>query len=229
MGADAQLFLDFPRADPARRPVIDTGAYRAPMAALQRWQAWPEKQLAIVGDAGAGKSRLAAWWAIETGAAVVTGEALAAADISTIAGLSVAALAVDDADMAGSGGGADGRGLLAALNMCRAKGTPVLLTGQGQPAGWFGEPLDLRSRLQAMPVAEIGAPDDETLLRRLLEECAQRHLNLPDGPALYLAQRMPRSWPAVTLVADQVERTRGRAFTLPAARRVLEALGLNAG
>ncbi len=222
--SSGQLLLDFPRIDPDQRPLIETEPYRAALAALRRWKQWPGGQLALVGDPFAGKTRLLRLWATDTGAAVVSGEALAAAGIDEISRLTVSALAIDDADAP-----RDGLGLLAALNLCRDRGAPVLLAGVNDPAGWHSSPPDLRSRLTAMPVARIEGPDDATLALRLREECARRHLILPDESVAYLAQRMERSWGAVGQVADQIERTPGRAETLRAARAVLVALGMDPG
>lgn len=219
-----QLLLDFPRIDPDQRPLIETGPYRDALAALGRWKDWPERQLALSGEAFSGKTRLLRRWAIEAGAAIVTGEALAQAGMDEIAQLSISALAVDDADAPG-----DGRGLLAALNLCRDRRAPILLAGRGDPRSWHATPLDLASRLRAMPVARIDEPDDETLAARLREECARRHLILPEESVNYLSQRMERSWAAVGLVADQIERTKGRAETKPSARAVLVALGMDPG
>lgn len=219
-----QLFLDFPRIDPGQRPLIESGAYAAAVVALKRWKHWPGGQMALVGDAFAGKTRLLQFWASDANAALVTGEALANAEIDEIARLSVSALAIDDADHP-----AAGLGLLAALNLCRDRGAPVLLAGRTHPAGWFTRPPDLRSRLAAMPVAQIEPPDDETLAVRLREECALRHLILSDDSVTYLANRMERSWLAVGQVADQIERTPGRADGLRSARAVLTALGMDPG
>lgn len=219
-----QLFLDFPRIDPGQRPLVDTGSYAAAVGALRRWKHWPGGQMALVGDAFAGKTRILQFWASDANAALVTGEALANAEIDEIARLSVSALAVDDADYP-----AAGLGLLAALNLCRDRGAPVLLSGRTHPAGWFARPPDLRSRLAAMPVAQIEPPDDETLAQRLREECVLRHLILPDESVDYLARRMERSWLAVGQVADQIERTPGRAESLRSARAVLTGLGMDPG
>jgi chromosomal replication initiation ATPase DnaA len=219
-----QLLLDFPRIDPDQRPLIETGPYRDAMAALRRWRDWPERQLALSGAAFAGKTRLLRWWAAETGAAAVTGEALARAGMDEIAHLSISALAVDDADAP-----SDGRGLLAALNLCRDRRAPILLAGEGEPGTWHSQPPDLASRLRAVPVARIDEPDDESLALRLREECARRHLILPDESVAYLSQRMERSWAAVGIVADQIERTKGRAETKLSARAVLMALGMDPG
>jgi chromosomal replication initiation ATPase DnaA len=219
-----QLLLDFPRIDADRRPLIEVGPYRSVMAALRRWREWPGKQLAVSGEAFSGRTRLLRWWAGEAGAAVVSGSALARASIDEISSLSFAALAVDDADAP-----ADGMGLLAALNLCRDRGLPVLLAGAGEPVTWQKAPPDLVSRLRAIPVAHLDAPDDERLSLRLREECARRHLILPDESVAYLTQRMERSWHAIGVVADQIERTKGRAETIPSARAVLVALGMDPG
>ncbi|MBK8841164.1 MAG: DNA replication ATPase [Hyphomonadaceae bacterium] len=219
-----QLFLDFPRIDPVERPLIETGSYAAAVGAIRRWRHWPGGQLALVGEACAGKTRLVRFWASDAGAALVTGEALAHAEMDEIAKLSVLALAIDDADHP-----AAALGLLAALNLCRDRGAPVLVSGRIDPAGWHSRPLDLKSRLAAMPVAHIELPDDETLAFRLREECALRHLILPDESVVYLARRVERSWAAVGQVADQIERTPGRAESLRSARAVLTGLGMDPG
>jgi chromosomal replication initiation ATPase DnaA len=219
-----QLFLDFPKADPDSRPLIETGSYAGAVAALRRWRHWPGRQFALVGEAQSGRTRLLTMWASDAGAALVTGEALARAEIDEIARLSVSALAIDDADR-----GENGLGLLAALNLCRDRGAPVLLSGSSEPVGWYATPPDLRSRLAAMPVAHIDPPDDQTLAARLREECALRHLILPEESVSYLARRMEPSWEAVGRVADQVARTPGRAEGLRSARAVLVALGMDPG
>ncbi len=222
--ASRQLLLDFPRADADQRPLIETGSYASAVGALKRWKLWPGAQFALVGDAAAGKSRLLRWWAGQSGAALVTGEALSLASMDEIARLSVSALAIDDADHPGAG-----PALLAALNLCRDRNVPVLIAGGAEPAAWFSQPPDLRSRLAAMPVAHIEPPDDATLAARLREDSSLRHLNLPEESVVYLSNRMERSWAAVARVADQIERTPRRAEGLRSARAVLIALGMDPG
>ena len=222
--AAGQLFLDFPKADPDSRALIETGSYADAVTAIRRWRLWPGGQMALVGEAQSGRTRLLRMWAEDAGAAFVTGEGLADAEIDEIARLSVSALAVDDADHPPAA-----MGLFAALNLCRDRRAPVLLSGRTEPAGWFTSPPDLRSRLVAMPVAHIAPPDDETLAARLREESALRHLIIPEESVTYLARRMEPSWEAVGRVADQIARTPGRAEGLRSARAVLVALGMDPG
>ncbi len=219
-----QLFLDFPIADPDSRALIETGSDADAVTAIRRWRLWPGGQMALVGEAQSGRTRLLRMWAEDAGAAFVTGEGLADAEIDEIARLSVSALAVDDADHPPAA-----MGLFAALNLCRDRRAPVLLSGRTEPACWFTSPPDLRSRLAAMPVADIAPPDDETLAARLREESALRHLIIPEESVTYLARRMEPSWEAVGRVADQIARTPGRAEGLRSARAVLVALGMDPG
>ncbi len=203
---------------------MEIEAQRAALGAIRRWRNWPEGQLALTGAAFSGRTRLLHVWASDAGAALVTGPALAAADIDEISSLSVAALAVDDADQC-----TDGRALLAAINLCRDRRAPILLSGGDDPGGWFAEPKDLRSRMQAMPAAAIEAPDEDGLARRLIEECALRYIVLPEDSALYLAHRMERSWAAVGLLSDEIERSPDKASSPRNARNVLISLGMDAG
>ena len=219
-----QLLLDFPRLDPAQRPLIETAPWRPALAAIRRWRDWPEQQLALTGERFSGRTRLLRVWASEAGAAMIAGSDLSSADIDVIGSLSIAALAIDDADHC-----IDGRNLLAAINLCRDRKAPVLLSGLREPAGWFDWPGDLRSRLQAMPAASIGAPDDETLALMLIEECARRFMVLPADSAVYLAQRVERAWASVGLLADEIERSPDKASSPRNARNVLISLGIDPG
>ena len=81
-------------------------------------------------------------WASEAAAAFVTGQDLSEADFDEIGNLSVAALAIDDADRC-----VDGRKLMVAINLCRDRKAPLLVSGPPEPASWFDWPGDLRSRL----------------------------------------------------------------------------------
>lgn len=220
----AQFRLDFPRIDPLQRPLIETGPYAAACLALSRTRSWPDGRLVLTGAPQSGKSRLLRGWAAAAGAAVVTGEMLAGAGMDEISSLSVDALAVDDAD-----GGANGLGLLAALNLCRKRGAPLLMAGSGEPGRWHAAPGDLISRLSATGQVPIGDPDEDTLARRLAEACAVRRLNVPQAPIRYIAERLDRRWTAVSEAADAIEAVRTRSFTLHAARRVLSSLGRDSG
>ena len=61
---------------------------------------------------------------------------------------------------------------------------------------------DLRSRLNAITVVELGAPDDAILRGLLVKLFQERNIRPPQDLLAYLARRMERSVPAAqTIVA----------------------------
>jgi chromosomal replication initiation ATPase DnaA len=102
---------------------------------------------------------------------------------------------------------------------------PLLLTARLPPRLWPASLPDLRSRLNALDVVEIGPPDDgvlEGILRKLFRD---RHIR-PDGDLLaYLLRRMERSAPAAADLVDRLDQAAdaaGRSVNRALARDVLE-------
>ena len=88
-------------------------------------------------------------------------------------------------------------------------------------------PPDLRSRMQAMPVVQIGAPDEDSIRQRLVAACDARFVILDPEDADFLAQRMERSWEAVERVAEALVDEGGRMFSAHKMRKVLISLGMD--
>jgi chromosomal replication initiation ATPase DnaA len=89
------------------------------------------------------------------------------------------------------------------INMAGAPGGGLLMTAQVHPRTWPAALPDLRSRLNALPVAELLPPDDvvlEGLLKRFFRE---RNISPSDELATYLVKRIERS---ATSARDIVER-----------------------
>jgi chromosomal replication initiation ATPase DnaA len=157
---------------------------------LGRTEVWPDRRLALWGDAARGKTHLLRIWAARTGVDVVEGPALSGFPEVT----SPFGVAVDDADHA------DGPALLHLLNIALELDRPLLLAGRAPPARWSVTPRDLDSRLRAITAVEVEAPDDE-LLRQLLPRWLTNHQLVADA-ALHdrLLLRLPRN-PEVLLAA----------------------------
>src|SRR5207302_9296014 len=79
------------------------------------------------------------------------------------------------------------------LNLAREEGAFVLLTSRSSPVGWPVRVPDLASRLRALPVAELGPPDDALLRAVLVKLFADRQLAIDESLAGYLAARIERS------------------------------------
>jgi chromosomal replication initiation ATPase DnaA len=194
------------------------------LALVDAWPAWPEGRLALVGPAGTGKTHLARAWAAKAGAVVVEA-ALPAEQPLDLAALRGRAILIEDADRASSDGPLNDEALFHLINMAGVDGGSLLLTGRLAPVAWDSTVPDLRSRLNALPVARIEEPDDvvlEAVLRRGFEAAGIR-------PSVdlypYLMARLPRSAPialAAVAALDEAAISQGREVNKALALAVLD-------
>lgn len=167
----------------------------AAAAALDRFPDGDDVRLALVGPAGSGKSHLAAAWAERVGAAVLTPETCVGVDMSALEGRPVL---LEDGDRASDDV------LFHLFNLAGVAGGALLVTSRTRPVRWRTALPDLRSRLGALRVAEIGEPDD-LVLRTLLDRHFGRLAIRPQKPAVdYIVLRMERSAGAARHVAEGV-------------------------
>jgi len=207
------------------RPALDAedfvvaGPNSAAVAWLDRWPDWPGHTLAIFGPAGSGKSHLAHAWRHRSGAGLMAGAALRAADVADVAGPTYR-LVVEDGDR-----GLDEAALFHLINLVREEGGFLLLTGRHAPARWPVVLPDLRSRLAAMAAVELLAPDDGLIAAVLAKQFDDRQLRVAADVVDYLVPRMERSFAAIAEVVaalDTLSLAERRDITVPLARRVLE-------
>jgi chromosomal replication initiation ATPase DnaA len=110
------------------------------------------------------------------------------------------------------------------INMADA-GTSLLITGRAEPSAWASRLPDLRSRLNALMVARLAAPDDLVLRGALVKLFRERNIKPGDDVFDYLIRRIERSIPAARdLVAriDEVSGAEKRNVTRAFVRRILE-------
>ncbi|MFZ5721947.1 MAG: DnaA ATPase domain-containing protein [Pseudomonadota bacterium] len=187
------------------------------VAAVESWPAWAGGCLAIVGPEGVGKTHLARAWAAATAAIVADPQT---PDVETAHGRPVL---LEDADR-----GVSTEGLFHLINLAGREGGGLLLTARTPPRAWPTPLPDLRSRLNALTVAEIGPPDDavlEGVLRRFFRE---RNIRPPEAVYPYLLARMPRSIPDAANIVRQLDEAGDEGFrpvTRTLARQILEAQG----
>ena len=150
---------------------------------------WPSQSAILVGPSGCGKSHLAAIWQARTGAPAFP----AALESGTT-------LAED------CGPGVDERSLFHALNAARQNGGLVLMTAQTYPGHWRIALPDLASRLKAVPVMEIGPPDDGLLRSVLVKLFADRQIAVEEMTIAYMVARMPRALGAARELVAEIDR-----------------------
>jgi len=128
---------------------------------------------------------------------------------------------VEDADRA-----MDDDLLFHLINMAGEDGGALLLTARAPPSAWPARLPDLRSRLNAMTLAELPAPDDmilDGILRKLFRE---RNIEPGDDLIAYLMRRIERSGPAALAIVERLDEAASegeqRAVSRALARRFLE-------
>ena len=207
-----QLRLRLQRPTRFTRDEFVAGASNAAaLEALDSWPRWPGGCLVLVGPEGVGKTHLASAWADAVGAAALS---RAAPDLTAaIAGPTL----LEDVDQ-----GAPAEALFHLINLAGRDGGGLLLTARSRPAAWPASLPDLRSRLNALFVAEISPPDDivlEGVLRRFFRE---RNIRPPADVYPYLLRRMPRSIPQAQEVVRRMDEAADGAISRLLARSVLE-------
>ena len=211
-----QLRLQLGSPPSYRRETFITTASNAEAArAVDGWPAWHGGVLALVGPPGAGKTHLAQAW-LQRADAVVLDAAALPSDLSELNGRAVL---IEEAERA------DAETLFHLINMAAQPGSGLLLTARTTPALWPAALPDLRSRLNALPVAEIGAPDDDLLQAVMQKFFRERHIRPSDDLFSYLLRRMERSVPVALALVERLDEASGaehRPVSRALARQILE-------
>ena len=212
-----QLRLPLARPPSFRREeFIVSDANAAAVAAVEAWPDWHAGCLALTGPQGSGKSHLAFAWAEAAGAVALTPDARHA-DLEAVRGRPVLA---EDAERFPD------EALFHLINMAGEPGAGLLLTSRQAPALWPSQLADLRSRLNALHVAELGPPDDVILAGVIEKFFRERNIRPTDDLLPYLLRRIERSAPAareVVLRLDEAADAKQRAVSRALAREILEA------
>lgn len=172
----------------------------AALAMIERWPDWPDRMLALVGSEGSGKSHLAAIWAQESGARILSARALQAAILPDA--LATGALVLEDCGQSVL----EERSLFHLLNFVREQDGFLLMTARMAPAFWGMTLPDLVSRLRAVPVIPTAPPDDALLRAVMVKLFADRQLAVDESLVSYLLTRIGRSFAAVQAAVRDLDR-----------------------
>jgi len=152
------------------------------VAAIDAWPAWPGGTLALIGPEGVGKTHLARAWAEANDAVILDRRR------PQVAAAEGRPALLEDLDQ-----GMPEEALFHLINLAPREGGGLLITARTMPSLWPAALPDLRSRLNALFVAEIEEPDDmvlEGLLRRFFKA---RNIRPGEDVYAYLLRRIERS------------------------------------
>ena len=193
-----------------------TDSNREAVAWLDSWPDWPGQGLLLQGPPASGKSHLLTIWAKRANASVLTGGSLTMESAVCASG----PVAVDGADQCHNI-----NLLFHLINQVRASGGTLLLATERSSGEWAGRLPDLQSRLAALPLATLAAPNDELLAGLAAKLFHDRQIVVPDAVIAYMLTRLERSCAAVAAAVEKLDQAawaERRALTLPLARRILD-------
>jgi chromosomal replication initiation ATPase DnaA len=188
---------------------------------LEAWPSWSDLVLRLEGEAGSGKSHLAAIWAHRTGTRIITAEHIRVDTIPAYLGSK--ALVIEQLDTEPR----DEAALFHLLNEVRQRGIYVLLTSRTPPTQWGLKTADLLSRLRLAPVARITPPDENLFKAILVKLFLDRQLMIDLNIIEYLAVRLPNTFAqaqAAVIYLDQLALSRSRRVTRALASQYIQTL-----
>jgi chromosomal replication initiation ATPase DnaA len=187
-------------ADPRDDEFLVSDSNARAAHALEHWGAWPVMAALLVGPRKSGRSLLARIFAAKTGGAMI-----------------------DDAERQSE------TTIFHAWNRAQADRHPLLIVADAAPPAWQVKLPDLRSRLAATPVLELGPPDD-VLMQALFERLfLKRGLDARPDLIQWLVTRVERSHIAVMRAVDVLDQEvleRRKRLSIPFAKATLAEAAL---
>lgn len=215
----AQLTLDLPhRAALGAEDFLVSDCNLAAVRLIDAWPNWQNHVQLLIGPEASGKTHLARVWQALSGAQALSPETVAMRFLDALD--EGTPLVVEDADRVAY----DEKALFHLLNLAREKGLYVLITAESAPSWWGIALPDLKSRLNAVPAVEIGAPDEALIRTVLLKHFTDRQLNIDPKVLTYLALHVDRSLAAAAAAVAAVDRAALASGRKISRQLVIEAL-----
>lgn len=195
-----------------------TSSNKAVVNWIDRWPDWGTTHCTILyGTAGCGKTHLSHVWQYKSGAVRLTPEKIAHQDVATSIIIEDIDTVITDPDLQ--------ENLFHLYNRQKEKGGCLMLTAQQHPKYWQLELPDLRSRMLASMIMEIGPPDDELLAAVIVKQFMDRQINIPIEVVNYLMPRIERTFEAARDIVRRIDNlalVQKRKITVPLIRELLD-------
>lgn len=196
-----QLAFGFaPDPSLVRADFILTRSNRTALAWVGHPSSWPAGRLVLSGPPGSGKTHIAAIFAHEAGAAILSTSLLAGAANLPELLPTHGSIVLEGADTAPE------KALLHLLNLVAEAGGQALLTARDPATAWPIELADLRSRLAASGHARLGIPDQDLVSQVLAKAAADRQMRLSPALLAWLAERLPRNLSTAAEAVGRLDR-----------------------
>lgn len=101
----------------------------------------------------------------------------------------------------------------------------LMLTARRHPKYWQIDLPDLKSRMLASMIIEIGPPDDELLTAVIIKQFMDRQITVPSDVITYLIPRMERSFKSARDIVSRIDKlslSRKKKITIPLVREIFK-------
>jgi chromosomal replication initiation ATPase DnaA len=217
-----QLTLDLPhRPALGAEDFLVSACNLAAVRLIDNWPHWPDDVQLLVGPPQSGKTHLVRVWQALSGAQSLD----PALNVEIVDAMEEGSpLVVEDADRLPYAE----KALFHLLNFAREKHLYLLFTARSTPPRWGRALPDLASRLNAVPLVEIGPPDEALLRTVMLKHFTDRQLAIDPKVLEFLALRIDRSLAAAAAAVEAVDRAALGSGRKISRQLVLEALQTDA-
>ena len=215
-GDQEQLTLGLPRGAPRydRESFSLSNANAPAWRCMEAWRDSNELALVICGPPGSGKTHLA-----HITAAMLGGEV---ADAATGPVDATAPCVVFDNLPQG-----DPKALLGRIEELTNAGVRLVLAGRGHPAEWAEGLKDLHTRIEAMPRATLGEPDEALIRQVIAKAFRDRQIIVDEKVINYAVPRLPRTFAAAQAFvaqADEAAFAKQRKISMPLVQKITDDL-----
>lgn len=198
----------------ASEDFVISSSNRLAYDSLMQWPHWPDYGYWLCGESGSGKSHLASLW--QSAAKAIRPASL---EHALTQGGALLIDPVPDLTCAHTASA-----LFHLLNHVKQARSHVLLVANQSPAHTPCPLPDLHSRLKALPVATLNAPDESLLSAVWFKAFADKQLQVAPAVIDYLCAHCERSFAAIQHHVERIDRaalTQKRAVTIPLIKSLL--------
>jgi chromosomal replication initiation ATPase DnaA len=216
----AQFIFQWPaKASYASEDFIPSASNETALRMLQTWPEQGSGTALLFGPAASGKTHLAQCWAARVGAVTLDAALLGTVTSEQLWGDAHYAV-LENIDSV-----RDEAALFHLLRHTELHKLALLMTARSDAKQLPFTLPDLRSRLLALPVAELQPPDETLLEGFLMKYFSDRQLRVEGDVISYIAKRVERSFASAASVAEAIERASTEAkreITIPFVRSFIE-------
>ena len=122
----------------------------------------------------------------------------------------------------------DSMAFLDAYERALHQGARLLLVGEGFPSDWSAGVADLRTRLAALPRAQLDDPDEALIKSIISKAFSDRQIKIAPDVIDYAVARLPRTFTAALSfveIADMAALAAGRRVSRPFVQSFIDHIG----